>query len=247
MFFHFAPLFVPRYFYPGSDASLGGLSARMQLKLHYQKDKQQINATVEVPDECPTCGRLVVFPFQNSAFNHLTKELETIHHCPNRDCGAFIVCYHTGQQASWKLRKVEPPSLSDARLPSFVSEISSSFVSIFREAVEAKDRGLIQIAGPGYRKAFEFLIKDYAKGRAPSDSEVIEKMAAAGVVKNYISDVRVQAVAKRALWIGNDETHYLRKWEDRDINDLAVLIKLTIEWIDIERQSAAYVDDMPES
>ena len=113
--------------------------------------------------------------------------------------------------------------------------------------MEAKDRGLTQIAGPGYRKAFEFLIKDYAKGRASSDSEVIEKMAAAAVVKNYISDVRVQAVAKRALWIGNDETHYLRKWEDRDINDLAVLIKLTIEWIDIERQSAAYIDDMPES
>ena len=59
----------------------------MQLKLHYQKDQQQINATVEVPDECPTCGRLVVFPFRNSAFNHLTKELETIHHAQIETAG----------------------------------------------------------------------------------------------------------------------------------------------------------------
>jgi len=56
----------------------------------------------------------------------------------------------------------------------------------------------------------------------------------------------VQAVAKRALWIGNDETHYSRKWEDRDINDLVTLIKLTLEWIDIERQSSEYLNEMPE-
>jgi hypothetical protein len=92
------------------------------------------------------------------------------------------------------------------------------------------------------------LIKDYAKSKAkPEEFETIEKLQANPVVDKYISDTRVQAVAKRALWVGNDETHYLRQWEDRDINDLATLIKLTIEWIDIERQSAAYIEEMPES
>jgi len=159
-----------------------------------------------------------------------------------------MICYHTQEGTIWKLKKTEPPKLSQLALPDFVGEISRDFLSIYREAVEAKERGLAQIAGPGYRKAFEFLIKDYAKSKSqPEEFENIEKLQASPVVSNYISDSRVQAVAKRALWLGNDETHYLRKWGDRDITDLVTLTKLAIEWIDIERQSAAYIEEMPEA
>lgn len=159
-----------------------------------------------------------------------------------------MICYHTAVATGvWKFKTTEPPKLLRIEMPEFVREISSDFISIYREAVEAKERGLTQIAGPGYRKAFEFLIKDYAKTKAPpEESPNIEKLQGSAVVTTYIADTRVQAVAKRALWLGNDETHYLRKWEDRDINDLVTLIRLTIEWIDIERQSAAYIEDMPE-
>lgn len=220
----------------------------MQIAVSYNDKGAAHSTRVEIPDECPTCGRLVVFPFNGASLAKISGELQTIHHCPNKACGSHMVCYHTSVGAGWKLKKTEPPKLTHPALPDFVGEISPSFVSIFREAVEAKERGLAQIAGPGYRKAFEFLIKDYAKSKAKAEeSEAIEKLQANAVVDKYITDTRVQAVARRALWVGNDETHYLRKWEDRDINDLVTLIKLTIEWIDIERQSAAYIEEMPES
>jgi hypothetical protein len=220
----------------------------MQIPVSYNVDGTGHSVSVEIPDECPTCGRLVVFPFNGASLAKISGELQTVHHCPNKACGSHMICYHTSVGPGWKLKKTEPPKLTHPALPDFVGEISPSFVSIFKEAVEAKERGLAQIAGPGYRKAFEFLIKDYAKSKAkPEEFEDIEKPQANPVVNKYISDTRVQAVAKRALWVGNDETHYLRKWEDRDINDLATLIKLTIEWIDIERQSAAYIEEMPES
>lgn len=219
----------------------------MRIQISYNDGNTSHSKHVEIPDECPTCGRLVIFPFNGASRSKITNELETIHHCPNQACGSYMICYHTFVDATWKLKKIEPPRLTTSSIPDFVSEISASFISIFREAVEAKERGLSQIAGPGYRKAFEFLIKDYAKSKAkPEEFEDIEKLQATPVVNKYISDVRVQAVARRALWVGNDETHYLRKWEDRDINDLVTLIKLTIEWIDIERQSASYIEEMPE-
>ena len=31
--------------------------------------------------------------------------------------------------------------------------------------------------------------------------------------------------------LGNDETHYSRKWVDMDINDLKILIRLTVTWM----------------
>ena len=66
------------------------------------------------------------------------------------------------------------------------------------------------------------------------------------MVQNRIKDSRIQAVAKRALWIANDETHYLRKWTDHDIHDLLVLIDLTIHWIEIEKLTAQYISEMPD-
>jgi hypothetical protein len=85
-------------------------------------------------------------------------------------------------------------------------------------------------SGPGYRKAFEFLIKDYAKSKAADEAtrKAIAGTFAGTVVKDYVGDVRAQAVAKPALRLGNDETHYLRKWTNHNIDDLITLIQLTI-------------------
>jgi hypothetical protein len=126
--------------------------------------------------------------------------------------------------------------------------MSPEFVEIYKQAKEAQDNGLTQVCGPGYRKAFEFLIKDYAKSKVAEEAtrKAIEATFAGTVVKDYIGDVRAQAVAKRALWLGNDETHYLRKWTNHNIDDLITLIQLTIHWIEIERLSEKYVADMSE-
>ena len=55
----------------------------------------------------------------------------------------------------------------------------------------------------------------------------------------------VQNVAERCLWLGNDETHYLRKWADRDVDDLVGLIKLAMHWIEIDHLSKSCVKEMP--
>ena len=53
-------------------------------------------------------------------------------------------------------------------------------------------------------------------------------------------------MAKRAAWLGNDETHYLRKWEGKDLDELKRLIELTIRWIEMVELSDGYIEEMPE-
>lgn len=187
-------------------------------------------------------------------------DLQVIFQCPNPECKAFMFGYYNVDlpvpvagrpgptKASASLRKIEPPNLQEAKFADDITKISPSFVICYHQANEAKQRGLDQIAGPGFRKAFEFLIKDYAKSKSadPKDHEKIENQLAGNVVKNFIPDPRIQAIAGRTLWIGNDETHYLRKWADKDINDLVALITLTIYWIEMELLSDAYVARMPD-
>jgi hypothetical protein len=52
------------------------------------------------------------------------------------------------------------------------------------------------------------------------------------------------AYAKRAAWLGNDEIHYVRKWEDRDINDLKILIELTCGWVRNNLLTEKYMAEM---
>lgn len=166
--------------------------------------------------------------------------------CTNEDCKSFFIAYYKDScsAAVFNLERFEPPNLTRRSFPDFVKDLSEKFIEVYGQAHEAKERGLTHIAGPGYRKAFEFLIKDYAKSIDHSRADQIDKAFAGDVVKDFISDTRVQAVAKRALWLGNDETHYVRKWLDFDVNDLIKLIQLTIDWIEIERESKSYVDTM---
>jgi hypothetical protein len=53
-------------------------------------------------------------------------------------------------------------------------------------------------------------------------------------------------VAKRAVWLGNDETHYERLWEGKTIEDLKRLIDLTVHWIAMEIDTEDALKEMPE-
>ena len=46
-------------------------------------------------------------------------------------------------------------------------------------------------------------------------------------------------------WLGNDEVHYTRKWEDKDIHDLKSLIMMTVSHIDLTIESDRYLKEMP--
>lgn len=209
---------------------------------------------IQFPNTCPHCKRLTNFTFINSNYNKQTRTVEAVIRCDYPNCNGFILVYYHQDRTYAHLKFTEPPLYKEIDLPDFAEEVSFNFVSIFKQAIEAKARGLDQIAGAGFRKSCEFLVKDYAKSLISEtdadeklkQEQLIEKKFVGKVVEEFITDPRVQKVAKRAFWLGNDESHYLRKWTDKDINDLITLIKLTLDWIEIERLSSKYEDEMPE-
>ena len=103
----------------------------------------------------------------------------------------------------------------------------------------------MEICGVGYRKALEFLIKDYAILNYPQQKETIEKKLLGQCIKEFVTDEKVKIVATRAVWLGNDETHYIRKWEGKNLDDLKKLIELTVHWIEMEALTKSFEQDMP--
>lgn len=204
---------------------------------------------IAAPHECPICHHMVVIIGVNVVHNSAGNGIEAVYSCPNTDCGRFFIASYEKYINDWIISRVTPIIPKTADIPSEVKTLSPQFVEIFIQAMEAKENGLDQICGPGFRKAFEFLIKDYAKSKTTDETEVrkIEATFSGNVINEFIGNIRIQAVGKRALWLGNDETHYLRKWEKQDIVDLINLIQLTIRWIEIELRTDSYVTTMPDS
>lgn len=63
-------------------------------------------------------------------------------------------------------------------------------------------------------------------------------------IQENVQNENIKNVARRAVWLGNDETHYIRKWEDKDVNNLKHLIDLTVRWIENEIETERVLQEM---
>lgn len=90
------------------------------------------------------------------------------------------------------------------------------------------------ICGMGYRKALEFLVKDYAIFLRPEDSEKIFSLPLAKCIEQHISSPKLNTLAKASVWLGNDETHYIKKHSDYGLPELKAFITAFVTYVDSE-------------
>lgn len=168
--------------------------------------------------------------------------------CTSNKCSELFIGsyeYYASKTYPWyKLQRVSPVNAKKADFPQSIGEVSSTFIEIFNQAIAAEAQGLTQLVGIGLRKALEFLIKDFSVHQHPEEAEKIKNMLLSPCISAYVTDQNVKDCAKRAAWLGNDETHYIRKWEDKDISDLKLLVRLTTNWVDNVLLTQKYVAEM---
>lgn len=196
----------------------------------------------KLPGECPYCHKSV---YPNPLGVNITMEcLEIIFKCPNQSCGKAFIGYYdfnsVYQFNHCNIGTVQPVNFSEE-----IKNISPNFVEIYNEANASEHYNLLQICGVGYRKALEYLIKDYLIGKHEEEEGKIKSKFLGDCIKENISNSNIKIVAERATWLGNDETHYVRLWEGKTIEDLKKLINLTVRWIEMEEITNSIQEDMP--
>ena len=199
------------------------------------------------PSERPFCHRSIN---PTMVFGHTTKVgLEIFTLCPSPECGKSFISYYKkdGSEIYKYLDKVSQGNIARVEFSKEITDISSQFVNIYNQAFSAEQMGLADICGMGYRKALEFLIKDFLCKKNTSDVSNIKKDFLGNCIQKYVEKQKIKLAAERAVWLGNDETHYERKWITKDLNDLKRLIQLTIHWIEMEILSEGLESDMPKT
>lgn len=201
------------------------------------------------PNSCPFCHKSIT-PNLIYGFQKPSNYAEVFMSCPNLDCNStFIGYYHSniaGREFYMFQQKTSKGTMNKKQISTTVNDISPRFSEIYNQAFFAEQHNLLEICGVGYRKALEFLIKDYSIKNHYDKKDKIQKSPLSFCINKYINDHRIKSVAKRAAWLGNDETHYLRKWEEKSLTDLKTLINLTLHWIEMEALSNSFETEMPE-
>jgi hypothetical protein len=142
------------------------------------------------------------------------------------------------------LESVEPIRPSRLDVPAEVATLSPRFVEIVNQAKAAEDYSLDEVCGVGYRKALEFLIKDFCIALHPDKTTDIKRQLLGECITTYVTDADVREIARRAAWLGNDETHYERRWIDKDLEDLKHVLELTVVWIKNQLRTKKYLTEM---
>ena len=210
----------------------------------HSPSKSNKKVSYEKVDSCPLCHS-TFSSLPNSKLliseNSSTIKLYCFYVCLT--CHkAFIVeyknCVYKGEATidfSWSPH-ISPIEINYKVFDDYLSNLSKDFVSTYNEAFAAEQYGLKKICGMGYRRALEYLIKDYLIYKYPEDSEHIKSASLSNCIDStkYSIISNIKEVAKRCAWLGNDHSHYITKHTDKDLEDLKELLNITSLWILME-------------
>ncbi|GGN67678.1 DUF4145 domain-containing protein [Oceanobacillus indicireducens] len=164
--------------------------------------------------------------------------------CTNIECRSLLIGYYVhGDERVFHYQKTQPVKPTNKVFEEEVEEVSPNFVEIYNQSYHSEQMELHLISGIGYRKALEFLVKDYLIYLKPEDKEEILNEQLSPCI-NMLDNHTIKEIARRASWLGNDEAHYLRKWEDKDIEDLKKLIEVTVYFIAMDIAGKKYLEEM---
>lgn len=207
---------------------------------------------IEEPGVCPHCnnGMEPILEFAISTYfnDPLGTGLYSIFKCTHRDCKrVFVAVYDVGPYNDNTLIGFLDGSPIAPHWPETIKNIPSKFITTYLQSLKAESLALDEIAGMGYRKAIEYLVKDYVLFKSPDLQGKIEDAPLASVINKNFTDNRegdLKELLQRATWLGNDMTHYLRYHESFDICDLKQLIKLVVDEIHSIEQKRFYIKNI---
>lgn len=190
---------------------------------------------INVPDICPNCGIGIVPNILSWNKATETGEIGIIFECPACKRIAFSTFViprskntsWTGINSDYEIETIRiavyPLLINSPPIPKDIKEYFPDFYEIYTQADIAEQCNLHKIIGMAYRKALELLVKGYLVMNNPSDEEnILAESLGKSIAR--IPYPKIQALAKAASWIGNDETHTVKKNPDWKVEHMKKFI-----------------------
>ena len=211
---------------------------------------------VEDPNICPHCH---VVNNPNKQWQMQSRDTDNsqiliaVWTCTNNKCQKLIVTLHHSTTGEYPFTRFLNGLPKGPDWPKPIADLKSGnpkdtntpedsrFIKTYLQSLVSENMGLDEIAGMGYRKAIEYLVKDWAIKNVPADKEKIEALWLGQVISNYY-DGDLKDILERATWLGNDQAHYNKLFEEYEIADLKELIALIMVELDRQFKKNHYIE-----
>ena len=209
----------------------------------------------ENPNICPHCH---VANEPQKLFNHYDNQVDkliSVWRCNYNKCKKVFAVSHISDEHNYVIERnlnglpkgpiwPEPIlDLKDGRTIGTEDELESKFIKTYLQSLEAESNGYDEIAGMGYRKAIEYLVKDWAIQTNPEQKDKILGQWLSANIKDFFSG-DLKDILERATWLGNDQTHYNKLFEEYNINHLKELISLIMVELDRDFKKRHYIENI---
>lgn len=196
------------------------------------------NLKLDVPKVCPHCHKEMIPTIVSKSEiiksgNH--KVFAVLLRC--HICSSFYAAEYIYSNKSGNINQTLVPYHYSPTvyldIPNNIKEISDDFEDIYTQSESAYQLGLKQIAGMGYRKSIEFLVKDFLIFLNPKDTDKILKLTLDNAISK-IDNQKLQNLARMTNYLGNDQTHIRTLHPTKDIDDLRDFLKNLVLLISFE-------------
>jgi hypothetical protein len=189
--------------------------------------------TGEKPIMCPHCGAYIEAHLTNLSYINVENYPIYLVIFHANCCNNFFFATYKVIDKKGELLTVYPSNKPE-KLPDAIIEISPRFVELYNQAYFAEQNNFFELAGSGYRNSLEVLIKDYAiKELNKSEREVCKKNLNSAIGE-YMPSIKLTNSADVVRVLGNDYTHYERKYTDIDFGILKRYLHIFINAIENE-------------
>lgn len=180
------------------------------------------NIKYEKPSVCPHCGfGTDAVRTATATWNYFNKSALLLQTCKCTSCDKlffFASCKEEGASTA-KLICILP-NTEPVYKDEILEKISPRFVDIYNQALRAENRKDIELAATGYRSAMEILIKDYAINELKEPKEQVTSHNLNNAIGKYLKQEELVNSADVIRILGNDFTHYDRKYPEHDFDML---------------------------
>lgn len=217
-------------------------------------------AKISIPDQCPHCGTIMELTIVQRHFDYAEGVMILTAQCTASKCRKYFVLsykFHEMNGPTTLIPYTYEPHI-ETNITKEVAQLSEEFANTYKEALVADSRNLTHITGISLRRAFEFLCKDFAiyqiskpdyekefekSQKKPKTKEDIVNSSVNNIIDSFFKDMpALQQLSHVIRKLGNDETHYYRKYEQLDIQDFKRLIETFMLYIQLILQADAYAE-----
>lgn len=187
------------------------------------------------PATCPHCGFGTDAVFVDKTTFDFNSKILLIATCRCTSCNkSFFFACEREPKGDGKFICMHPDISFKPYENDMLQSISPRFIEMYNQSLQAEFVESFDLAAMGFRSALEILVKDYAINELNVPEDKASKKTLFDAIEAYLGQTDLLKTADVIRILGNDHTHYKRKYPQHDFSLLKGYMDIFLKQVEVQ-------------